>query len=110
MNHIHSLLNPPKLIIENTVPYKITNEIMIPKYAGIYLIHDIRGILYIGRTENLRRRFNEHLWKEKNELLMNACSKPVGDIKFSWFSCEFPRQIIEERKLIDVFKPICNKI
>src|SRR3954454_7730763 len=33
----------------------------VPSDPGVYLIRDLRGLLYIGRSGDLRRRFVDHL-------------------------------------------------
>lgn len=35
----------------------------VPETAGVYLIHDLRGTLYVGKSINLRKRFEQHLEK-----------------------------------------------
>jgi len=43
-------------------PFNRNNERFIPETAGCYVLTTFEGVvLYIGLTENLRRRMNQHL-------------------------------------------------
>lgn len=101
--------DPPLLSIEYTLDFKMGNAFRVPDKAGIYFIHDFRGIIYVGRTENLNKRFKEHYWNQKNEILVKAISSPIGVLNFSWKLCDFPDQIAVERDLIRSLKPPCNR-
>ncbi|WP_084245194.1 GIY-YIG nuclease family protein [Planomicrobium okeanokoites] len=105
-----ALINePPRIPIESTVAFKMGNAFRVPEVAGVYFFHDLRGIIYVGRTENLNKRFKEHYWKQKNEILLKAISNPIGIMNFSWKLCEFPEQVTVERNLIRSLKPPCNR-
>jgi hypothetical protein len=104
------LTNPPDVRIDGTVPFRLGWTIELPQQAGVYLLHDLRGVLYVGRTENLRRRFYEHYLKETNPLITLAISKPLGTQSFNWILAEYPDQKSLERQLIRAFKPVCNRI
>ena len=41
-------------------------EKWIPQYEGVYLFHDLRGVYYIGESNNLQRRFDQHKLKKSN--------------------------------------------
>lgn len=54
---------------------KLDPEI-IPEQPGIYIFHDASGYLYIGQSENLRKRLSEHLAESSNLELANYLGKP----------------------------------
>lgn len=47
----------------------------IPEHPGIYIFRDKSGYLYIGQTENLRKRLIEHLDQSHSKSLANYLSK-----------------------------------
>jgi GIY-YIG catalytic domain-containing protein len=52
-------LNPPPTRRES---FSRNKERFVPEVAGCYVLTTFEGtILYVGLTDNLRRRFNEHL-------------------------------------------------
>ena len=95
----------------SSIKLNSTDELWIPEYEGVYLFHDLRGVYYIGESNNLRRRFAEHKVKKMNTKLLNLISNPVHFPFFSWVrtysNCE--RQVLEKR-LVIFFKPFCNSI
>lgn len=97
-----------KLVLEGSVPYLIVHEFAIPTSPGLYFIHDLRGCLYIGRTNQLRRRFLQHYLVSHNLLLNKAISNPIGPQLFSWINAKAWTQIELERHFIRIFRPICN--
>lgn len=88
----------------------LTREFLIPDDAGVYLIHDLRGILYVGQSRHLRQRFVQHDRLRRNRLLRLAMSRPVGVMKFSWRLVvdEYERSAFE-RELIAILQPVCNR-
>lgn len=103
------IYEPPSLVLDYTVPFKMGQAFLIPEQPAVYFIHDLRGIIYVGRTENLKRRFTQHYWKQSNEILVEAISRPLGKLLFSWNLSGFPEQILLERKLIRDLQPPCNR-
>jgi excinuclease UvrABC nuclease subunit len=73
----------------------------------VYLIRDLRGLLYVGRSENLRQRFFQHLDNSHNELLRLAIARPWGEARFAWIRVEAPAPL--EARLIAHLLPICNE-
>lgn len=102
------LLDPVEIVIDSSVPCRIDRSFLIPRAAGVYLLHDLRGVLYVGRSEDLQRRFDEHFWQRRNQRIAAVLAKPVGELKFSWHTVGFPEQVAVERGLIRYFRPVCN--
>lgn len=105
------LTGPFDLALDGTVSFTHTREWLVPEQMGVYLIHDLRGVLYVGRTNDLRRRFAEHYWVCGNQLLRLALRSPVGVLMFSW--SQHPDEITcaaAERRLIARFQPVCNRL
>lgn len=104
------LLDPIQVPIDGSVPYRLDRDLLVPRQPGVYLIHDLRGVLYIGRTRNLRERFNDHYWRPANPRIAAALAQPIGDLRFSWSRIGVPDQIALERRLIHYFNPPCNRL
>ena len=87
-----------------------TDEMWIPLYEGVYVFHDLRGIYYIGESNNLRRRFEQHK-SNLGSSLHTLISKPIHSPYFSWIKT-FGRieRLNLEKNLIQYFKPDCNSI
>jgi len=88
--------------------YLVGQDWRIPQSGGIYFIHDLRGTIYIGRTNSLHRRFTEHYWNSHNVLLSMAIKNPVGTLWFSWMLVNGWTQVASEQLLIRAFRPMCN--
>jgi predicted GIY-YIG superfamily endonuclease len=101
--------SPLEVPIKGSVPYSICQDLLVPKCLGVYLIHDLRGVLYIGRSINLHRRFNEHLWYPSNPLLKSVIARPVGSLYFSWLLTSWQEMEEVEKELIRWFTPPCNR-
>lgn len=88
----------------------MARDFLIPDDAGVYLIHDLRGVLYVGQSRHLRQRFVQHDRLRRNRLLRLAMSRPVGVMKFSWrlVANEDERSAFE-RELIAILQPVCNR-
>lgn len=99
---------PPEVHIERTVPYRQAWSLIVPRGPGVYLIHDLRGVLYVGRGGNIRKRFEDHRDGSHNFRLRRALQHPVGELKFSWLHAEYPEQVAHEKALIRAFQPLCN--
>jgi excinuclease UvrABC nuclease subunit len=91
----------------------------VPQDSGVYVITDVNrvmglptsiNVLYVGKANNLRRRFLDHVspWREHNKGLLSIDSS--GTLEF-WFS-EYPSEQIDqlERELIRESKPSQNVI
>ena len=108
---VRLLEGPFDLTLDGTVQFTHTREWLVPEQVGIYLIHDLRGVLYIGKTTDLRRRFAEHYWICGNELLRLAMRSTVGALLFSWQQSPDEASCAEaERGLISRFQPVCNRL
>jgi len=104
----YSLISQLSLL--EAVPYQYGYRYQIPDKPGVYLIHDLRGVLYAGRSISLRRRWQEHFWERDNRVLADALRKPIGQMVFSWMESA-PNKLAElECSLIRLFSPHCNKI
>lgn len=78
---------------------------------AVYFFHDLRGIHYIGETENLRLRFLQHIKKKRNLNLNTAILSAFGPMFFSWVVAPSKMDaLIMQKKWIRVFKPYCNEI
>jgi len=103
------LLTPPRVRFDGTVTFGLTNLVFIPKAAGVYAVHDLRGILYVGRSIELRRRIWEHVMTEDNHLLRQAYATALPHLEVSWVLSGFPAQVSLERAYIQAFLPVCNR-
>jgi predicted GIY-YIG superfamily endonuclease len=84
---------------------------LVPRLAGVYLLHDLRGVLYVGSTRDLYRRFDQHYWLTANDLIEQAMRQPFGELTFSWFLvAEDGRRTALERLLIGWLLPPCNRV
>jgi predicted GIY-YIG superfamily endonuclease len=95
---------------DGTVELVLTSEFMVPDDAGVYLIHDLRGVLYVGQSRKLRQRFVQHDRLRRNRLLHLAMSRPVGIMRFSWrLVADEEERSAFERELIASLQPVCNR-
>ena len=104
------LQTPSELIIDQTIRFSLGEAIMVPKKGGIYFLHDFRGVLYVGKSENLSRRFNQHLLDCQNPLITEAIRTSIGPVKFSWMLLDLEMQTRLEKRFIRFFLPPCNRI
>ena len=102
--------NPPMLRLDGTVSYVEGWALLVPAESGVYFIHDLRGFIYIGRTVNLNVRFNQHYWGSHNKSLTAALKHPVGQMQFSWLTCEEEVAVKLEKDYIRGFQPLANTI
>jgi predicted GIY-YIG superfamily endonuclease len=96
--------------LDGSVPFRRTSDVLLPRSGGVYIIHDLRGALYIGRTGELLRRFQEHETLPTNPLIRMARRSAVGPLHFSWI--ELPdarRRRAVEAELIRALDPPCNR-
>ncbi|MBW0090529.1 GIY-YIG nuclease family protein [Pseudonocardia sp. KRD-184] len=101
---------PPALHLDGTVAYVEGWALLVPTDSGVYLMHDLRGFLYIGRTRNLNARYRQHYWATHNPNLLVALRQPIGQTQFSWTCCDDATAADLERDLIRGFQPLCNQI
>lgn len=89
----------------------------VPTCSGIYVIKQVERvmglpvsheIIYVGKSNNLRRRFKEHCnpRSEHNNVLLNASWKNILEFWFAKIEVENLDEI--ERKLINNLEPITN--
>ncbi len=107
---IKHLYSPPLLSLDGSVPYRFGQQLRVPPAPGVYLIHDMRGVLYAGRSHDLRLRFHQHYWTPGNPWLAVAIARPVGVQRFSWCIADGPDQVDLERRVIRAFEPPCNRL
>ena len=113
LSNINSAKNSKPLYpnFDKKVSYKLSNNFFIPKREGVYFIHDMRGFLYIGESNNLRNRFLQHLQREKNSDLTNLIKYPFGDLSFYWVKSNTKLEAVKLQKYwIRILKPFTNKI
>ncbi len=104
------LRRPPHLDLAGPVPLQRIRGFVVPDDPGVYLIHDLRGVLYAGRSICLRRRFTEHCDARGNELIALAQRSVFGKLTFSWaFVPDARRRAQLERELISWLQPPCNR-
>lgn len=102
--------HPPLLRLDGTVAYLEGWALLVPAESGVYFIHDLRGFLYIGRTRNLNRRYRQHYWASHNADLVAALKAPVGQVEFSWITCDEDVAVGLERSYVHAFQPLANGI
>lgn len=104
------LRRPPDIDLAGPVPLQRIRGFVVPDDPGVYLIHDLRGVLYAGRSICLRRRFTEHCEARGNELIALAQRSVFGRLTFSWtFVPDARRRAQLERELICWLRPPCNR-
>ena len=100
---------PPIVKLDRMVPYRRGFALTVPETSGVYLISDLRGVLYAGKSDNLARRFAEHADERDNPRLARAMRVPVGELFFSWTVLSPELLDAEERRLVRSFQPPCNR-
>lgn len=99
------------LRLSGSATFRHTRHMLVPRRAGVYLLHDLRGVLYVGSTRNLYRRFHQHYWLTANDLIEQAMRHPFGELTFSWFLVtEDGQRTALERLLIGWLQPPCNRV
>jgi hypothetical protein len=104
-----AVVAPPKYVVDDRVLFHENWALAVPAASGCYIISDMRGPLYVGRTGLLRQRFVEHLKRSHNALLRRAVENPWGRIEFSWVLHEHEGLPAAETWLIISLQPICNQ-
>lgn len=96
---------------DQNIKYKLSLENFVPKIPGVYFLHDFRGFLYIGETNNLRNRFLQHIKREKNFDLTKLVNNSFGDVYFYWIETSTKLKALKLQKYwIRTLKPFSNKI
>ncbi|WP_157695141.1 GIY-YIG nuclease family protein [Nakamurella panacisegetis] len=110
-DHREALVHdPPQMVLDGTVRYTLGGSVSVPADPGVYLIHDLRGVLYVGRTANLYQRYFQHYWDSHNSRVTAALRRPLGRMEFSWMSVDLVDQADLERTLIRSLQPLCNRL
>ncbi len=100
-----------ELDVDGTVLFRGIQRQLVPDEEGVYLIHDLRGVLYVGRSTNLQRRFDEHRLRPSNPYLIVALNHPFGEMRFSWIRTAVPDETDQlETGLIAWLQPACNRL
>src|SRR5688572_5650150 len=95
---------------DGSAPFRQGRDLLVPARGGVYLLHDLRGLLYVGRTSDLRRRFAQHYWLASNPYLKLAVERAAGELLYSWvFSDGADRESLEIQ-LITAYQPPCNRL
>lgn len=112
IHHVRDTLveDPPEISLDGTVAYSMGGSLSVPRGPGVYLIHDLRGVLYIGRTANLHQRFLQHYWDSHNSRVTAVLRRSVGRLEFSWITTDLGDQAQLERDLIRAIQPLCNRL
>lgn len=98
-------------IFNGSVNISTNKSPFLSQLPAVYFFHDLRGIHYIGETENLRFRFFQHIKKNKNLSLKAAISSAFGPMFFSWVIASSKMDaLIMQKKWIRLFNPQCNEI
>ena len=110
--------NPPSYQVDGETSWGPAFALGVPRGPGVYRIFDLRGVLYVGKTEALRRRFEEHYRESHNPALRLALKNPFGKIRFSWIKVAIPDHATQhevsllldeiEQPLIASLRPLCN--
>lgn len=93
---------------DGAVPYISVWGLAVADMPGVYVINDVRGALYVGRSVNLKRRFEQHYSASHNPLLVRALRNPCGLLTFSWFLADVGDLPALERLVVARLQPICN--
>ena len=102
------LVEAAGLDVDGATPYRMGHDLAVPLTSGVYVIADLRGPLYVGKTNNLRRRFGEHFDCSHNRLLRLALAGPAGQ---PTFACRITRPddlTHTEIRYIRALHPLCN--
>ena len=99
----------------NDIQYLSRNSDLIPQAGGVYMVLRNDGEsgkykrIYVGRADNLRRRFLEHLSpSEANTCLSGNLYNNGCYFRFELLSREEDRTLAEQALLAE-FVPECNK-
>ncbi len=102
---------PDNLDVDGSVMFRALQRRLVPEVCGVYLVHDLRGVLYVGRSVDLQRRCDEHRLQKANPYLALALGNPFGELRFSWIvTCDESEADRLERELISWLQPACNRL
>lgn len=102
---------PSNVDVDGSVTFRALQRRLVPEVCGVYLVHDLRGVLYVGRSVDLQRRFEEHRLQKANPYLVLALGNPFGDMRFSWIVASDEAEADRlERQLISWLQPACNRL
>ena len=104
----HLIQEPPQVEFDGEAPFKSAFRIRVPESPGVYMISDLRGPLYIGRTYDLYVRYDNHLTYSHNENLRRALDNHLGIVYFRWIESEASETARLEKELISRMLPLCN--
>jgi excinuclease UvrABC nuclease subunit len=102
--------DPPEVVVDGTVDYTLGGSLSVPEEPGVYLVHDLRGVLYIGRTANMHQRYLQHYRDSHNSRVTAVLRRPLGRLQFSWMTVDVCDQARLERNLIRAIQPLCNRL
>lgn len=88
--------------VQNLLFVEYANKKYSPKYSGIYFICSIDRVLYVGKTENIHTRLNNHerLYKFKIK---------YSQITIHYLPCHKEEIVTKERLFIYLFMPPYNR-
>ena len=89
--------------------FSIGNHIRIPTQSGVYVFSDFSRTLYVGKSDDLHRRYAQHSDGSHNQSLRYRLQRPIGDVRFHYMPIEEGMDNFE-RALIRVLNPLCNTI
>ncbi len=99
----------PVMKDSNTIPMEAREAWRVPSLPGVYLIHQGKVPLYVGRAADLRGRFESHVIGTHNGDLEVAIRR--GGLSFTFWLLFTQRELEEvERQLIRQLMPRFNKI
>jgi hypothetical protein len=73
----------------------------VPESAGVYQLYHIQSLVYVGKTEKLRRRLEEH-----HEKISGRRNIELRDMRFTCLSVSSGIHAVSESSLIDHFKSV----
>lgn len=101
--------SPVRFRTDGNIPFRGSCEFLVPEKPGVYLLHDLRGVLYAGKSANLNRRFREHYWHPA-EKIQRAMQHPFGKFSFRWSEIQdATERTALENSIILWLQPICNE-
>ena len=89
--------------------FSIGNHIRIPTQSGVYVFSDFSRTLYVGKSDDLHKRYAQHSDGSHNQSLRYRLKRPIGDVRFHYMPIEEEIDNFE-RALIRVLNPLCNTI
>ncbi|MBY5980216.1 GIY-YIG nuclease family protein [Ferrimonas balearica] len=85
-------------MINGEVKFLIGNQVCVPDVPGVYVFYDISGPIYVGKSDSLHKRFQQHYEGSHNKALRKAISEPVGSLRFAWKVVDSVTETDEEEK------------